>query len=153
MMCAVRASSHSNAAAPAAAPQTDRFGRAREARSSAMLEDCTELIADLIAATGEARVTEIARVLGVANPTASKTVARLKRAGLVRSQPYRGVFLTPEGAAMAERAKARHRLIVEFLVAVGAPREAAEADAEGIEHYVSATTLDAFARFLSRRQA
>jgi DtxR family manganese transport transcriptional regulator len=49
---------------------------------------------------------------------------------------------------MAKSASQRHRLVVELLVAVGAPREAAEADAEGIEHYVSAATLQAFEAFL-----
>ncbi|MBN8900736.1 MAG: transcriptional regulator MntR, partial [Rhodospirillales bacterium] len=33
---------------------------------------------------------------------------------------------------------------------VGVPREAAEQDAEGIEHHVSDATLAAFGRFLSR---
>ena len=57
--------------------QADRFLKARSARSASMLEDYTELIADLIAANGEARTTDIARRLGVAHPTASKTIARL----------------------------------------------------------------------------
>jgi DtxR family transcriptional regulator, manganese transport regulator len=131
--------------------QADRFLKARSARSASMLEDYTELIADLIAANGEARTTDIARRLGVAHPTASKTIARLKREGLARAQPYRGIFLTEAGAAMAKRARERHRLVVDLLIAVGAPREAAEADAEGVEHYVSAATLRAFAAFLRGR--
>ncbi len=131
--------------------QADRFGRARSARSASTLEDYTELIADLIAANGEARITDIARRLGVAHPTASKAIARLKREGLATAQPYRGIFLTEAGAAMAKRARQRHRLVVDLLLAVGAPREAAEADAEGIEHYVSAATLRAFEAFLHGR--
>ncbi len=126
----------------------DRFSRTRTARSASMLEDYTELIADLIAVNGEARTTDIARRLGVTHPTASKTIARLKREGLVTARPYRGIFLTEAGAAMAKSASQRHRLVVELLMAVGAPREAAEADAEGIEHYVSAATLQAFEAFL-----
>jgi DtxR family transcriptional regulator, manganese transport regulator len=128
--------------------QADRFSKARSARSASMLEDYTELIADLIEANGEARTTDIARRLGVAHPTASKTIARLKREGLARAQPYRGIFLTEAGAAMAKSARQRHRLVVDLLLAVGVSREAAEADAEGIEHYVSATTLRAFEAFL-----
>ncbi len=128
-----------------------RFGRAREARAASMLEDCTELIADLHAATGEARMTDIASHLGVAHPTASKTIARLKREGLAVSEPYRGVFLTPAGQAMAERSRQRHRLVVNLLLAIGAPAEAAEADAEGIEHYVSQATLEAFDVYLRKR--
>ena len=130
--------------------QADRFSKARSARSASMLEDYTELIADLIAANGEARTTDIARRLGVAHPTASKTIARLKREGLATARPYRGIFLTEAGLAMANSVRQRHRLVVDLLIAVGAPREAAEADAEGIEHYVSDATLRAFEAFLRR---
>ena len=58
------------------------------------------------------------------------------------------MFLTEQGEEMAQRVHARHRLVVEFLIALGVPRDAAEADAEGIEHYVSDTTLSAFEAFL-----
>lgn len=127
-----------------------RFSQARAARSSAILEDYTELIADLVREHGEARTTDIARRLGVTLPTATKSLARLKREGLVTSRPYRAVFLTEAGVAMAERVRARHRLVVNVLTAVGVPPEAAEADAEGIEHYISTITLEAFERFLQR---
>ena len=70
--------------------------------------------------------------------------------GLATGKPYRGVFLTEAGQALAGRVRARHRLVVDLLIAVGVPEEAAEGDAEGIEHYVSDTTLDAFAQFLRR---
>ena len=130
-------------------PPSDRFGKARTARSSAMLEDYTELIADLQAGQGEARITEIARALGVTHPTANKAIARLKREGLATSRPYRGIFLTAAGQAMAERCRARHRTVVKLLVAVGVPPDAAETDAEGIEHHVSEATLRAFEAFLA----
>jgi DtxR family manganese transport transcriptional regulator len=128
-----------------------RFSQARSARWAAMLEDYTELIADLLREHGEARTTDIARRLGVTHPTATKAIARLRREGLAVSRPYRGVFLTEAGSVMAERVRARHRLVVELLVAVGVPRDAAETDAEGIEHYVSETTLGAFERFLREK--
>ncbi|WP_417676971.1 manganese-binding transcriptional regulator MntR [Roseibium sp.] len=134
------------------AEAADRFNQARSARASALLEDYTELIADLLQEHGEARITDIARCLGVTHPTATKAVARLKREGLAVSRPYRGVFLTEEGAEMAERVRARHRLVVELLIAVGVPEDAAEMDAEGIEHYVSETTLAAFERYLKDKR-
>ncbi len=133
------------------APRPDRHERARHAQAQALLEDYTELIDDLIAATGEARITDIAAHLGVTHPTATKAVARLRREGLAQSRPYRGVFLTDSGQRMAARARARHRTVVDVLVAIGVPVEAAESDAEGIEHHVSDSTLAAFARFLDRR--
>jgi len=138
-------------ALPEEPTQARRFDQARRARSSALLEDYVELIADLMAATGEARATDIAKRLGVAHPTAIKTIARLKLAGLATSRPYRGVFLTEAGIVLAKRMKARHRLVVDFLVEIGVPLEAAEADGEGIEHYVSEVTLKAFGRFIRGR--
>jgi len=133
---------------PTALIQARRFGKARSAQSTALLEDYVELIADLLASTGEARPTDIARRLGVSHVTAVKTISRLKREGMVTGRPYRGVFLTESGLKLAARVRSRHRLVVDVLLALGVPVEAAEADAEGIEHYVSETTLKTFARFL-----
>lgn len=133
--------------------QADRFARAREIQSRALMEDYVELIGDLIAAHGEARVADIAQRMGVAHPTATKTVARLKREGLATARPYRGVFLTEEGARLADRVRARHRTVVDLLVALGVPAEHAELDAEGIEHHVSQRTLRAFEAFLAGRDA
>ena len=135
---------------PAELTQARRFGKTRSAQSTALLEDYVELIADLLASAGEARPTDIARRFGVSHATAIKTISRLKRAGMATARPYRGVFLTEAGTALASRVRARHRLVVDVLRALGVPAEAAEADAEGIEHHVSEMTLKAFARFLSR---
>lgn len=130
--------------------QALRFGKARTAQATAVLEDYVELISDLLRDGGEARPTDIARRLGVAHATAIKTIGRLKREGLAIAKPYRGVFLTEEGETLAARVRARHRVVVDLLVAVGVPVESAENDAEGIEHHVSDATLAAFARFLNR---
>jgi DtxR family manganese transport transcriptional regulator len=135
---------------PAELTQARRFGKTRSAQSTALLEDYVELIADLLASAGEARPTDIARRFGVSHATAIKTISRLKRAGMATARPYRGVFLTEAGTALASRVRARHRLVVDLLRALGVPAEAAEADAEGIEHHVSEMTLKAFARFLHR---
>ena len=135
---------------PAEATQARRFGKTRTAQASALLEDYVELIDDLITSQGEARPTDVARRLGVSHVTAIKAIGRLKREGLATSRPYRGVFLTAEGQSLAARVRARHRLVVDVLLAIGVPAEAAEADAEGIEHHVSDATLEAFARFLGR---
>lgn len=137
---------------PAERTQARRFGKTRSAQSGALLEDYVELIADLLTTSGEARPTDVARRLGVSHATAIKTISRLKREGLATGRPYRGVFLTQEGQKLAARVRARHRLVVEILLALGVPAEAAEADSEGIEHYVSEVTLKAFAQFLESRK-
>lgn len=130
-----------------------RFSQARAAQSMAVLEDYAEMIDDLTAEMGEARITDIAARMGVTHPTATKAVARLKREGLANSRPYRGVFLTEAGAALAARVRARHRVVVDLLVAVGVPNETAELDAEGLEHHVSEVTLRAFEAFLDEARS
>jgi DtxR family manganese transport transcriptional regulator len=137
---------------PAEPTQARRFGKTRTALSAVVLEDYAELIADLLAADGEARPTDIARRLGVSHATAINNIARLKREGLVTARPYRGVFLTEAGEKLATKVHARHRLVVDLLRAVGVPMEAAEQDAEGIEHHVSEATLRAFSHFLKQHR-
>ena len=136
---------------PAEPAQARGFGKARSAQATAVMEDYVELISDLLAAGGEARPTDIARRLGVSHATAIKCIGRLKRDGLAVAKPYRGVFLTEAGETLAGKSRARHRIVVDLLLAVGVPRDAAEQDAEGLEHHVSDATLAAFARFLRDR--
>lgn len=130
--------------------QVDCFRHARAARRAALVEDYVELIADLIADGGEARQVDIAARLGVAQPTVAKTLKRLVEDGLVAQRPYRGAFLTTAGHALALRSRERHRVVERFLLALGIAPETARRDAEGLEHHVSAETLDAFAHFVSR---
>lgn len=132
--------------------QARHHRRTRLAKETEIVEDYVELIADLYEQSGEARAVEIARRLGVTNATVNKMVARLKQMGLVTTEPYRAIFLTDEGRSMAESSRRRHQIVVAFLQAVGVPEEAARADAEGIEHYCSPETLEAFRAFVEGRR-
>jgi DtxR family transcriptional regulator, manganese transport regulator len=122
------------------------FRCTREAHQSEVAEDYVELIAELIDDGGEARSVDIARRLGVTPATVANTVARLQRAGLVAFAPYRSIFLTQEGRALAERCRRRHEVVLAFLRSIGVGEEAARRDAEGIEHHVGDETLAAFER-------
>ena len=133
---------------PAELIHARRFCKARYAESTAIIEDYVELIGDLLAATGEARQTDLARRLGVCHATVGQMIVRLRRVGMVTARPNRGVFLTEGGRKFATRLRTRYRMVVNLLISLGVPIEAAEADAVGIGHHVSETTLKAFALFL-----
>ena len=128
--------------------QASWFERVREAHQTETAEDYVELIADLIAVKGEARVTDLSQRFGVSHATVNKVITRLKKEDLVNAEPYRSLFLTEQGRKMAESCKERHILIVEFLKTLGVSEKTAEMDAEGVEHHVSQETLDAFAAFI-----
>jgi DtxR family manganese transport transcriptional regulator len=136
---------------PEAKRHAERFQRVREAHQTEVAEDYVELIAQLIEKTGEARVVDLADWLGVTNATVNNTIQRLQRDGLVTSKPYRSIFLTDKGRALAEASRRRHEIVRDFLLALGVNSETAETDSEGIEHHVSDATLQAFRRFLAKR--
>jgi DtxR family manganese transport transcriptional regulator len=122
----------------------------RQAHALERAQDYAEAIAELIAETGEARVTDLAKRLGISHVTAGRTVQRLQRDGLVTTQPYRSIFLTDAGRKVAEESRERHKIVVDFLKSLGIPDATALSDAEGIEHHVSEETLSAFRRHLQR---
>jgi len=132
--------------------QAEAFRQAREARRAELFEDYVELIDDLLRDGGEARQVDIACRLGVAQPTVARMLRRLIEEGLVSRRPYRGVFLTEKGRALAEQSRVRHEVVERFLIDLGVDPEVARRDAEGIEHHVSEDTLEAFRRFSEKRE-
>ncbi len=136
-----------NANEPTLSPVEDQatsFRQVREARRTELIEDYVELIADLIDDGGEARTVDIAARLGVAEPTVNKMLKRLRQEALITQKPYRAIFLTEAGRALAEASRKRHQIVEGFLLSIGVSPETARADAEGMEHHVSDETLGIF---------
>jgi DtxR family manganese transport transcriptional regulator len=142
----------SKAKTPVSAPgqPAENFRRSRRDHALETAQDYAEAIADLMATQGEARVTDLARRLGVTHVTVNRTLTRLQRMGYVNTQPYRAIFLTDAGNKLAEESKRRHETVLAFLQSLGIPERVAEMDAEGIEHHVSPVTLAAFKTALRR---
>lgn len=129
--------------------QASALRQTRRKHSSETAEDYVEAIAELTESVGEARPVELARRLGVSHVTVVRTVSRLQRDGYLSTRPYRAIFLTEKGARLARESRDRHALVVDFLRSLGIPERVAQADAEGIEHHVSAETLAAFKRHIA----
>ena len=128
------------------------FRATRDARRTEVAEDYVEMIADLIDTEGEARTVDVADRLGGAHATVVKTVARIKAMGRVTSRPYRGIFLTERGNAVANASRSLHEVVLAFLRAIGVAEDTAQRDAEGMEHHCSPETLAAFVRVIQSRR-
>ena len=148
MANASRTSGPRRPARPRTRGTTDGFRQTRRDHASEIAEDYVELIDDLMAECGEARLVDIAERMGVSHVTANKTVARLQRDDLVLKRPYRSIFLTEKGKRLAAQSRKRHNIVYAFICALGVPQRQARIDAEGIEHHISNTTLRAMSRFV-----
>ena len=99
------------------------------------------MIAALTQEKGEARAVDMAQRLGVSHVTVTRTLGRLQKAGWVRTEPYRAVFLTSQGERLANESRQPHNIVLDFLIKAGVSPDKANIDAEGIEHHVSPETL------------
>lgn len=125
--------------------------RTRRDHSSETAEDYVEAVAEISTARGSCRVTDLARAFAVSHVTVTRIVARLKEAGLLQSDPYGPITLTPVGKKLAAQSQQRHDLVYRFLLSIGVDPKTAAVDAEGIEHHVSKATLKCFAKIVADR--
>lgn len=128
--------------------RAEPFIATRSHHISETAEDYVEIVYDLIAAKGEARTCDIAEHLGVSHVTVVRTIERLKKKGYLLSEQYRPITLTEQGTKLAIFSKERHRLLLEYLVALGVPESIAAIDVEGMEHHISPETIAALQKHL-----
>lgn len=126
-----------------------RFRTTRAAHRDETAEDYVEAVDQLVRDSGEARVRDLARMMGVSHVTVTRIVARLVEAGYLQTVPYKPITLTAEGKKLAARIRHRHEVVLGFLKSIGVPERQAEIDAEGIEHHVSDATIQAMTRAMA----
>lgn len=106
-------------------------------------------IADLLDEFGYARVSDVARVLGITRGSVSVTLKSLKQRGLVVEDEQRHLGLSDEGAEIAEAIRVRKRTMMRLFTDVfGVDAKQADIDACKIEHLISAETTDRVKGFL-----
>lgn len=121
------------------------FKEARTNRLFEIAEDYTELIADIIDCQGHVKICDIAREMGISHVSVIRTIKRLVRDGYLAKETARCIELTQKGREMAIFSKKKHLILTEFLLKLGIPEHIVATDVEGIEHYISSTTLEAIA--------
>ncbi|MEZ6234196.1 MAG: manganese-binding transcriptional regulator MntR [Phycisphaerales bacterium] len=131
-------------------PPSSAHARTRHDHSTETAEDYVEAVAELIDEAGQCRVTDLAARFGVSHVTVIRIVKRLEKEGLLATEPYKPIELTPRGRRLARDCKERHDVVVRFLLAIGVGAKQAAVDAEGIEHHLSPQTLARFREIADR---
>ena len=76
-------------------------------------------------------------------------MATLAEKGLVISEKYKEVFLTPAGLEKAKLTSEKHQIIQKFLINVlKVDEETADRDACHIEHVISSDSISAMQKFM-----
>ncbi len=89
--------------------------------------------------------------LSISSASANEMCRKLEERGLVAYQPYKGVTLTEEGEAIAQRVLSRRRLWMAFLVeSLGIAHDEADEIACRLEHVTSDKLVESLTTFLSR---
>jgi Mn-dependent DtxR family transcriptional regulator len=126
---------------------------ADSSKPSQSAEDYLERIQELIQEKGYARMVDIASSLKVRQASVTSMVQKLGDLGYVNYVKYRGLVLTDKGREVADRIQRRHETLTRFFSLLGLDIETQQRDIEGIEHHLSAETVDclaALAEFLEQ---
>lgn len=114
-------------------------------KPSQSAEDYLERIQELIQEKGYARMVDIASSLKVRQASVTSMVQKLADLGYVNYVKYRGLVLTEKGRAIADKIQRRHETLTRFFSLLGLSDETQQEDIEGIEHHLSAETVDSLA--------
>lgn len=116
---------------------------------SPSMEDYLKAVLQLGADATGVTTTSVAHRVGVAPPSASVMLRRLREAGLVAGAAGHELALTAHGRRHALRVVRRHRLVETFLAEVlEVPWDEVHAEAERLEHALSPALEDRIARRL-----
>lgn len=127
--------------------------RTRRDHSTETAEDYVEAVAEIITERSSCRLVDLAEYFAVSHVTANRIVARLKKEGLLSTEPYQPIELTAKGKRLAVRCRQRHEIVYRFLLSIGIDETTAAIDAEGIEHHVSPKTLRRFEELLQHKES
>lgn len=114
------------------------------------MENYLEAIYELSMDGTGARVSDIAERLGVTKASTNSAMSTLSEKGLIISEKYKEVFLTPTGHKLAEFTSKKHEVIQKFFTKVlKIDASIADTDACAIEHVIGNESIYAMQQFLS----
>lgn len=115
------------------------------------VEDYLEAILILKEKNGMVRSIDVVHHMNYSKPSISRAMSRLRENGYVTMDKEGWLELTDAGREIAERIYERHRLLTEWLTALGVDPEVAREDACRMEHDISAETFECIRAHILRR--
>lgn len=113
------------------------------------MENYLEAIFELSTDGSGARVSDIAERLGVTKASTNSAMSTLAEKGLIVSEKYKEVFLTPEGLEFAKLTANKHHVIQQFLSKIlNVDSAVADEDACAIEHVISNQSVSAMQKYI-----
>jgi len=106
------------------------------------LEDYLEEIYRFSLSLDTVRVTDISNRLKVALPSVTKALYKLRDESYIKYERYGEIKLTDQGKKFGNYLVTRNQLLQEFLALICSKCDFA-VEAEAMEHYLSAATIDA----------
>ena len=115
------------------------------------VEDYLEAILVLKEKNGMVRSIDVVHHMNYSKPSISRAMSRLRENGYITMDKEGWLELTDAGREIAERIYERHRLLTEWLTALGVDPEVAREDACRMEHDISAETFECIRAHILRR--
>ena len=117
------------------------------------MQNYLELIYELSLDGKKARVSDIAKQLGVSKPSVNNAVVVLAKNGYVDYEKYADIKLTNKGRKTAEFICSKHQTIKQlFIEVLNIEKKIADTDACLIEHVISDESIKAMQVFMENYQ-
>lgn len=104
----------------------------------------------ILAQNGKVRAIDVAHHMQFSKPSVSRAMSLLKNEKLISIDNAGHIELTQEGRNMAERIYERHRLLANYLQALGVSPLVAAEDACRIEHVISDESFEKIKSHVSK---
>jgi len=114
-------------------------------------EDYLETILMLKNKNGRVRSIDIAKAMSFSKPSVSRAMSILKKAGYIFVDNDGNIELTESGLRVAEVIYTRHRMLAQWLTAIGVNPKTAAEDACRMEHVISQETFERIGEHVKKR--
>ena len=113
------------------------------------MENYLEAIYELSNGNSGVRVSDISERLGVTKPSVNSAISTLAEKGLVTTEQYKKIHLTPTGLERAKLTSKKHQIIQRFFTEVlKIDADVADQDACSIEHVISGDSIQAMQEYM-----